>query len=128
MTMKGATGLIIILIMFVDGVVSLAATPCTVISPACDLAFFDVPPIEFAISLDEAVDSTTVDASDFTVNRIKAVSSTVINGNTTIIFHFNRSPAVQGTNIMHIAAGAFNCGFGPVSEFTCKFRFIPSRW
>ena len=126
--MKGATGLIIILIMFVDGVVSLAATPCTVISPACDLTFFDIPPTDYMITLNEPVDPATVDASDFTVNRMPAVSVALTNGNITIIFHFNRSPAVQGTNIMHIAAGAFNCGFGPVSEFTCKFRFIPSRW
>ena len=127
--MKGATKLRLAIVTVIDGVLSVTATPCSVVSPACDLTVFDVPPIEFTISLDEAVDSTTVSASDFTVNRIKAVSSTVINGNTTIIFYFNRSPVVQGTNVMHSAAGAFNCFFGgPVSEFTCKFHFVPSRW
>src|SRR5436190_20913797 len=79
MNMKGATKLRLAIVTVIDGVLSITATPCTVISPACDLTVFDVPPIEFTISLDEAVDSTTVSASDFTVNRIKAASSTVIN-------------------------------------------------
>jgi hypothetical protein len=51
----------------------------------------------------------------------------LLNGNTTITFHFSSSPAVQGQNTMHIPAGAFNCGSGPVQEFTCTFFYEVPR-
>ena len=38
------------------------------------------------------------------------------NGNTTIIFHYNTTPVVQGLNTMHIPPCAFNCGNGCVQQ------------
>src|SRR5215831_7118799 len=117
MNRKASPGLIIAIIIFMDGVVSPTAAPCEVTSPPCDLTIFDVPPTEYTITLDEPVNPATLDASDFTVNRIPAAAVVAMAGNTTVRFHFNRSPVVSGTNVMHIAAGAFNCASGqPVSE------------
>jgi hypothetical protein len=61
------------------------------------------------------------------VNGIPANSSTLSNGNTTITFGFNLSPVHVGGNVMHIPAGAFNCGNGAVAEFTCGFRYFIQR-
>jgi hypothetical protein len=61
------------------------------------------------------------------VNGIPADSFALSNGNLTISFHFNTSPARQGANITHIAAGAFNCVSEPVLEFTCGFRYAVER-
>ena len=95
---------------------------CSVTSPACGIVV-TTPPTDFIVGVSDPVDSPTLDASDFTVNGILADSTILINGNLTIIFHFNTSPAVQGVNTMHIPAGAFNCGGGPVLEFTCTFFY-----
>ena len=43
------------------------------------------------------------------VNGIPANNFILSNGNMTITFDFTTSPAGQGVNTMHIAAGAFNC-------------------
>ena len=43
-----------------------------------------------------------------------------------IVFHFNASPVVQGLNVMHIPACAFNCSIGCTPEFTCTFTYQPS--
>jgi hypothetical protein len=104
---------------------TLTPTGCSVTSQLCGgvvAAAFS----SFVINLSGPVDPVTLDASDFTVNGIPANSFTLSNGNTTIIFFFNTSP-VRTSNIMHIAAGAFNCGNGPVLEFNCGFRYIPTR-
>jgi hypothetical protein len=85
------------------------------------------PPTVFVVDATDPVDPATLDATDFTVNRIPANSFSLSNGNTTIVFFFNTSPAVQASNVMHIPAGAFNCGNGPVLEFNCGFRYFPSR-
>jgi hypothetical protein len=85
------------------------------------------PPTDFIVNVSEPVDPATVDASDFTVNGTPADNVLLSNGDTTISFTFNTSPAVQGANTMHIAAGAFNCGRGPVAEFTCTFRLNVPR-
>jgi hypothetical protein len=104
------------------------ATPtgCSVSSPLCGRVVTQ-PSSSFILDATGPVDPATLDASDFTVNGIPANSFTLSNGNTTIIFFFNTSPAAHASNIMHIAAGAFNCGNGPVLEFTCGFRYIPTR-
>src|SRR5439155_24769473 len=71
--------------------------------------------------------TATVQASDFTVNGIASnLPPTFSNGNTTIIFHYNTTPVVQGLNTMHIPACAFDCGNGCVQEFTCTFTYKPS--
>ena len=46
------------------------------------------------------------------VNGAPADTAVLTNGNTTITFHFNTSPAVQGQNTTHIPVGAFDCGNG----------------
>jgi hypothetical protein len=100
--------------------------PCSVSTAGCG-SIVTVPPTGFSFDVSEAVDPVTLDASDFTVNGIPADSVSLLNGNMTIDFTFNPSPAVQGVNTMHIAAGAFNCIGGPVAEFTCTFRYEPPR-
>jgi hypothetical protein len=95
-----------------------------VISPACGNFVVGTPPTEFAVNLNEPVDPTTVDATDFTVNNIPANSFAVMNGNMTIDFIYNTSPAVQGQNTMHIPYCAFRSAFGEcVLEFLCMFRY-----
>jgi N-acetylneuraminic acid mutarotase len=104
------------------------ATPmgCSVTSPACG-SIVGYAPTEFTVNLSDPADPATVQASDFTVNGTPANSFSLSNGNTTISFFFFPSPALQGGNVMHIPAGAFNCGNGPVLEFNCGFRYFPSR-
>jgi hypothetical protein len=126
--MKLALGLRLAVIVLIDGLFALTGTPCSVNGPACGLTIFDVPPSDFQISLDDPINQPTLQASDFTVNGVPAASSKLLAGQTIVIFHFNRSPAVQGTNVMHIAPGAFSCLTGPVSEYRCIFYFVPSRW
>jgi hypothetical protein len=123
-TMKPATMSLIAAIGFLDMLVAATATPCTVVNPMCGLTVF-VAPTDFGINLDTPVDPTSVQASDCTVNGTPADSFVLSNGNTTIDFIFNTSPAVPGLNIMHIPAGAFDCG--PPVDFNCPFRFITAR-
>jgi N-acetylneuraminic acid mutarotase len=99
-------------------------TGCSVTTSCPEVIFSQ--PTDFIIDVSDAVDPTTVQASDFTVNGISADSFALLNGNTTIIFHFNTTPVVQGLNTMHIPACAFNCGNGCVQEFTCTFTYKPS--
>ena len=98
---------------------------CYVTSPACGI-IVHTQPTDFIIDLSDSVDSASVQPSDFTVNGTPANADAIINGNTTITFHFNTSPVVQGQNTMHIPACAFNCGNGCVQEFTCTFTYQPS--
>jgi len=90
--------------------------------PLCGLTVL-IPPTDFQINLSDPVDPSSVQASDLTVNGIPADSAVLANGNMTIDFHFNISPAVQGLNTMHISAGAFDCG--PPVDFNCTFVFEP---
>ncbi len=101
-------------------------TPCSVSTEGCG-SVVTTPPTDFSLNVSEPVDPATLDASDFTVNGIPADNVTLVNGNMTIDFTFNTSPAAQGLNTMHIPAGAFNCGQGPVAEFTCTFRYVAPR-
>ena len=101
-------------------------TGCSVKSAGCGSIVVGTAPTDFTVNLSGPADPGTIDASDFTVNGTPASSSLLINGNTTIAFHFNSSPAVPGPNTMHISAGAFNCG-GPVQEFTCSFVYQVAR-
>ena len=98
---------------------------CYVTSPACG-TIVHTQPTDFIIDLSDPVDPVSVQPSDFTVNGTPANADAIINGNTTISFHFNTSPVVQGQNTMHIPACAFNCGNGCVQEFTCTFTYQPS--
>lgn len=120
--------LIIATIAFLDGVASLTASACSVDSSGCGrtVTVF-VLPVDFVLDVSGPIDPVTLDASDFTVNGTPASAFVLSNGNTTITFHFGSSPAGQGVNTLHIAAGAFDCGGGPVLEFTCRIRYILSR-
>ena len=126
--MKRTTTLIIAILIFFDRVVSLAGTPCSVDSSGCGrtVTIF-VLPVDFVIDVSDPIDPGTLDASDFTVNGTPASTFVLSNGNTTITFHFDSCPARQGVNTLHIAAGAFDCGGGPVLEFTCRIRYILVR-
>ena len=101
---------------------------CSVSSAGCGGVVF-TPPIDFIVNVSEAVDPATVDASDFTVNGTPSnLPPTLNNGNTTITFHYTTSPVTtRGLQTMHISAGAFNCGGGPVLEFTCMFFYYAPR-
>jgi hypothetical protein len=121
--MKRATTLIIAIISFLEGAVSLPGTPCSVTTQSCQRIVPGIP-ADFVINVTDPVDPATVDASDLTVNGIPADSVVLSNANTTISFHFNIPPVQWGMNTMHIPAGAFNCGQGPVIEFTCRFRLF----
>ena len=101
-------------------------TSCSVSTEGCG-SIVTTRPTDFSLNVSESVDPATLDASDFTVNGIPADNVTLVNGDMTIDFTFNTSPAVEGVNTMHIATGAFNCFNGPVTEFTCTFRYEASR-
>jgi hypothetical protein len=118
---RGAT-LIIAISAFLNALVAVTATPCTVTSPSCGLTVF-IPPTDFQINLSDPVNPSSVQASDLTVNKIPADSANLSNNNTTIDFIFNTSPAVPGLNNIHISAGAFDCG--PPVDFNCTFFLEP---
>ena len=96
----------------------------TTTTPACN-SVINTQPMDFVINLSDAVDTTTVQPTDFTVNGTPANSDSFSNGNATITFHFNSSPVTLGTNTMHIPAGAFNriSDEMPNFDFTCSFCY-----
>jgi hypothetical protein len=96
---------------------------CSVSSITCGHHLVGPPPTNFTVDLSDPADPTTVQGSDFMVNGTPANNATLSNANTTITFHFNTSPVVQVQNAMLIPAGAFDCGQGPVQEFTCTFLY-----
>jgi hypothetical protein len=83
------------------------------------------PPIVFDVDVSEPVDSGIVQPSDFMCNGIPAHNVFIINGNMTVEFTYNTSPAVPGVNTIHIPAGAFGCG--PVVDLNCTFRLNTPR-
>jgi hypothetical protein len=95
-----------------------------VISNLCGSIVVGTPPTDFTVNLSASAGS--VQGSDFMVNGTPANGAT--NGGTTITFHFNTSPVVEGLNTMHIPACAFACGEpgGCVQEFTCTFTYQAS--
>src|SRR5207253_10413834 len=113
---------------FFDSVPSLRGTPtptpasCSVTSAGCGSVVF-VPPTDFTVNVAEPVDPATLEASDFTVNETTADNVTLVNGDMTIEFICNTSPAVPGLNTMHIPAGACSCGQGPLPEINFTFRY-----
>src|SRR6266700_1862704 len=97
----------------------------TTTTPACN-SLINTQPVDFIVNLSDPVDPATVQATDFTVNGTAANSFALSNGNATITFHFNSSPVVtQGSQTMHIAAGAFNRASDgqPNFEFQCSFCY-----
>src|SRR5438874_2665332 len=65
----------------------------TTSNPACN-SVISTQPTDFVIDLSDAVNTGTVQATDFTVNGTPANSVTFQNGDTQITFHFNSSPVV----------------------------------
>jgi hypothetical protein len=122
--------------VFSDGEGAVGGTPtptpspagCSVISssPPCGGIVVGTPPTDFTVNLTAPADGAQ--GSDFTVNGTPAIFAILSNNDTTITFHFNTSPVVQGLNTMHIPAGAFPCGEpgGSVQEFTCTFTYQAS--
>jgi hypothetical protein len=101
----------------------------TTSNPACGSFVVGTAPTDFVINLSDAVNPSTVQPSDFTVNGTPANSDALSNGNLTITFHFNTTPVVQGQNTMHIPAGALNRASDnqPNFEFLCTFRYGVSQ-
>ncbi len=96
--------------------------------PACN-SVVNAQTVNFVINLTAAVNTSTVQAGDFTVNGTPSnVAPTFSNGNTTITFHFSSTPVVAGSNTMHIAAGAFSDTTArPVADFTCTFCYVATQ-
>ena len=96
--MTRVTTLIIATFALLGGLASLTAGPCSVMTNGpCDrFVFGPPPPVIFDVDVTEAVDPATLDASDFTVNGIPADTVALTNGDMTISFHFDTSPARQG--------------------------------
>ena len=97
----------------------------TTTTPACN-SLINTQPTDFIINLSDVVNTSTVQASDFTVNGTASnLAPTFTNGDRTITFHFGNSPVTLGSNTMHIPAGAFNRASDnqPVSDFTCSFCY-----
>src|SRR4030095_9465256 len=84
-------------------------------------------PVDCQVNLSDAVDTSTVQASDFTVNGIPSdLPPTFANGDTQITFHYTSSPVVAaGLQTMDIPAGAFNriSDGMPNFEFMCTFCY-----
>ena len=97
----------------------------TTANPACGSLVVGTAPTTFTVDLSDPADPNTVQASDFTVNGTPADNATLSNGNATIEFDFNTSPVVEGSNTMHIDAGAIHQASNndPILEFDCTFRF-----
>src|SRR6266496_1090255 len=103
----------------------LAGLSVTTTDPACNSVVF-TQPTDFTVNVSVAVDPTTLQGSDFTVNGMPADSVDYTPGETTMTFHFNNTPVTnQGEQTMHIPAGAFNSASSgqPVLEFQCTFRY-----
>jgi len=97
----------------------------TTTTPACN-SIVNTQPTQFDINLSDAVDPSTVQATDFTVNGTPANSFTLLNGDTTIRFTFPSSPVTQqGPQTMHIPANAFNRASDNQGnfEFQCTFCY-----
>jgi hypothetical protein len=83
-------------------------------------------PSDFIVNVREAVQASTLQASDFAVNGIAANSVDYTPGATTMTFYFTSTPVTtQGAQTMHIAQGAFlsDPAGDPVHEFNGPFYY-----
>src|SRR5437899_2911244 len=101
----------------------------TTTDPACGSFVVGTAPVQFVVNLSDPADPNPFQPTDFTVNGTPADIATLSNGNATITFTFNSSPVVQGSNTMHIPAGAINCSSDgmPIFEFLCTFCYVTSQ-
>ena len=82
-------------------------------------------PTDFQIDFSEAIDQSTLDASDLSVNGQQADSYSVVDGNT-FTFHFLSSPVTtEGVQQMTMAAGAVVtiADSSPLNAFLGTFRY-----
>ena len=97
----------------------------TTTDPACN-SITNTQPTQFVVNLSDAVNESSVQPSDFTVNGIPANSDSFSNADQTITFTFTTSPVTtQGAQTMHIPADAFtrqSDGMGNF-EFMCTFCY-----
>jgi hypothetical protein len=93
--------------------------------PQCGSFVVGTAPTVFTVNLSDAVNENTVQPTDFTVNGTPADSVAFSNGDLTLTFSFNSSPAVSGSNTMHIPANAFTRQSDNQGnlEFQCTFRY-----
>ena len=111
--------------LFVRAVESRLGLSVSGTEPALGSVVF-TPRTTFTVNVNQPVDATTLQGTDFTVNGLAANSVTYTPGTTTITFNYNTSPmSVQGVQTMHIAAGAFLSAptGNPVQEFSGTFRY-----
>src|SRR5712691_10884964 len=99
----------------------------TTSDPACN-SIINTQPTDFIINLSDAVDTSTVQASDFTVNGTPSnLPPTFANGDTQITFHYSSSPvSTPGVQTMNIPANSFtrvSDGMGNF-EFNCSFCYV----
>src|SRR5206468_4467421 len=75
----------------------------TTSDPACN-SVINTQPVDFTINLSDAVNTGTVDPTDFTVNGTPSnLPPTFANGDTQITFHYTSSPVTtQGPQTMFI--------------------------
>src|SRR5213079_1926624 len=97
----------------------------TTTDPTCN-SVITTQPTQFVVNLSDAVNESSVQPTDFTVNGIPANSDSFSNGDLTITFTFNTSPVTtQGVQTMHIPADSFtrqSDGMGNF-EFMCTFCY-----
>src|SRR5882757_5212294 len=99
----------------------------TTSDPACN-SVISTQPTDFVIDLSDAVNTGTVQATDFTVNGTPSnLPPTFANGDTQITFHYSSSPvSTPGVQTMNIPANAFtrvSDGMGNF-EFNCSFCYV----
>ena len=97
----------------------------TTSNPACN-SLINTQPTDFIINLSDAVDTSTVQASDFTVNGTPSNSFTFANGDTQITFHYSSSPVTGRARRRCIFPPAhliaFRTAWG-ISNSTCTFCY-----
>src|SRR5437588_764114 len=97
----------------------------TTTDPACN-SVITTQPTQFVVNLSDAVNESSVQPTDFTVNGIAANSDSFSNADQTITFTFTTSPVTTpGVQTMHIPADAFtrqSDGMGNF-EFMCTFCY-----
>src|SRR5438876_2365900 len=97
----------------------------TTSDPTCN-SVINTQPTQFVINLSDAVNESTVQPSDFTVNGTPANSDSFSNSDHTITFTFTTSPVTtEGVQAMNIPANAFtrqSDGQGNF-EFMCTFCY-----
>jgi hypothetical protein len=120
-TGNSSTGQQIVFGKFATGFQVISSTPA-------QGQLFSVPPTDFTVQLTNPVDTTLLQPSDFTVNGIAAVSTSVNAAGDAVTFHYNTSPAtIEGLQSMAIAAGAISRqgDDAPLVAFAGTFFYDP---